>query len=719
MAFKVLLVHGVGQSTDDLFGRDLHERIEEVAAGQPIKLAKLNWHDAVDSPTGHQSDSTYSRNHTAALMRGLIGFATLGARYAVLSRLLDLLLVPAPIVIWAGLALGLRWLAGVLSTPQVADRVDYSMGHALSDFVLVASNTFAWFVPTARTGRLYLAVYAYGIALLASTAALALWLYWREGFWSTCRAVLVPLLRPPVFVVSIARRPALLFLVAVFAVTSAIVHFDPAAVSPARLSPAATGEATIVATSPPHGTKVMLLQLALLAGFAVAMVPARWLTRQLVAPLKIVGDVACFLGDRAYADRLLDLVTEHVEGLAVSQDDRLVLVGHSLGSVVLAQWLVRRAHIMTNASVVLITMSSPLRRFACRTCSDPAYTPEFVIGCASRRFGDFRWLNIYRPFDPIGTRLFARAASGAMDVSTDQHRRLFMAAHTNYWDDPSVLAIAASFLRDAAVASADEYRSPFQLRAHDAADEGPASAVRFHETLSVAAPLFAVTALVACAARVTVLLLAPVPPELGSPEHRAYVATHGVNTSGRLYRYSTADFVGAVDAQGNPVLSPIGRLLVRFDAAGGPVAYTVDGQPWVVGAFDGTRERGAETIVQKGTFFGGTTYRADSVPVTVRAIPGRDQFDIPDLPLYRPSLIQQLYLRVTGFALNAVAFLALAIWIAYLSYDAFLSFCGVHQVSSSSTEPDHDVEPLPRPTVSTHAEGMVGDARRQPPAAGA
>jgi hypothetical protein len=50
---------------------------------------------------------------------------------------------------------------------------------------------------------------------------------------------------------------------------------------------------------------------------------------------------------------------------------------------------------------------------------------------------------MYRPFDPIGTRLGTGSPSpdGIRDVNTEQYRRLLIWAHTGYWTDNRVLEL--------------------------------------------------------------------------------------------------------------------------------------------------------------------------------------------------------------------------------------------------------------------------------------
>jgi hypothetical protein len=56
------------------------------------------------------------------------------------------------------------------------------------------------------------------------------------------------------------------------------------------------------------------------------------------------------------------------------------------------------------------------------------------------RYPRFRWINIYRPFDPIGGSLFSKSdLEFARDIRTEQYRKVFLQAHAKYWDDEKVI----------------------------------------------------------------------------------------------------------------------------------------------------------------------------------------------------------------------------------------------------------------------------------------
>jgi hypothetical protein len=116
-----------------------------------------------------------------------------------------------------------------------------------------------------------------------------------------------------------------------------------------------------------------------------------------------------------------------------------VVVGHSLGSVIAVDSLLNSDAWMNLDRVTLITIGSPLKRFFFRLFPT-VFFPEDADVCAkalSHRFAGFRWINCYRPFDPIGTRIGLTKTSFTCDSSTKQFDRI-LTAHPNYWDDSRV-----------------------------------------------------------------------------------------------------------------------------------------------------------------------------------------------------------------------------------------------------------------------------------------
>jgi len=92
-------------------------------------------------------------------------------------------------------------------------------------------------------------------------------------------------------------------------------------------------------------------------------------------------------------------------------------------------------------------MGSPLLRFCFRFFSQCCPRPSNACGLLKARYRDFVWINVYRPFDPIGGSLGDKALGVIQDVNTRQFARILGPAHTNYWNDCHVGRIVAAELR--------------------------------------------------------------------------------------------------------------------------------------------------------------------------------------------------------------------------------------------------------------------------------
>ncbi len=170
----------------------------------------------------------------------------------------------------------------------------------------------------------------------------------------------------------------------------------------------------------------------------------------LLSPLlKIVSDIFRYAGDADYREEIQSRMVEEVRAIGSLRDRRVFLVGHSLGSVIALNSLLRSDSPWSDAKqIVLVTMGSPLKRlfhrFFPEWCADPASMATYLAG-QERIVG---WINVYRPFDPIGTRLTSirTRASSILDCSTRQWHRLLLWAHTGYWSDPLVARTVSAAL---------------------------------------------------------------------------------------------------------------------------------------------------------------------------------------------------------------------------------------------------------------------------------
>ncbi len=173
----------------------------------------------------------------------------------------------------------------------------------------------------------------------------------------------------------------------------------------------------------------------------------------LIRMFRLVGDCMLYLGLREHRENAQVRLKKEMEKFA-RDVDCLVIGAHSLGSV-LAIDTIRRYGLPTDLKkLVLITGGSPLKRLFA-TFFPAAYpSPKEMRETVRRLDPRFYWFNVYRPRDPIGTRL---SLDAGQDVSTGQKPSILnpLKVHANYWDDKAVIEIAVGFVRKALQDSPD------------------------------------------------------------------------------------------------------------------------------------------------------------------------------------------------------------------------------------------------------------------------
>jgi hypothetical protein len=179
--------------------------------------------------------------------------------------------------------------------------------------------------------------------------------------------------------------------------------------------------------------------------FVLGMVVLAWRSRSnptLRRTIGILWDIGSFfpraahpLAPPSYGERAIPDLARRVERLTATPGSRVVLSGHSQGSVMVVATVLQLAP-DTAERVDLLTHGSPIRRLYLRFF--PAYFGPYTLRAAYKRVGG-RWRNLYRDTDAIGG--WALDPPTVPDAPVD--RRLVdpqtladdILGHSDYWTD--------------------------------------------------------------------------------------------------------------------------------------------------------------------------------------------------------------------------------------------------------------------------------------------
>lgn len=256
-------------------------------------------------------------------------------------------------------------------------------------------------------------------------------------------------LRPTVGMIAVVLAAPLAFMAYVLGITIAIilpfVLFKPSLLEPSLIVTAA-------------------LALGILVGIGVCAVAATYLLAR-IRPgfghvLKVLLDILLYAGDSRFRKDLHAAFEKEIAAARErTSDGTFVIVAHSLGSVMALDSLLTSPQWNEREVILLVTMGSPIWRFF----PDHAFpgTPGEAAALIARRIAQFRWINIYRPLDQIGTSLRFAKDFEAIDRSTGQWN-LVLSAHVNYWTDKTVISLlkAAQASAGRVPAARDSFRTP-------------------------------------------------------------------------------------------------------------------------------------------------------------------------------------------------------------------------------------------------------------------
>ena len=152
---------------------------------------------------------------------------------------------------------------------------------------------------------------------------------------------------------------------------------------------------------------------------------------------KLLADIARYIGFPRYRRELIDGLGLAIRKLNLSPDSDLLLLTHSLGSVIATDYLLRDAADARIArSVTLVTMGSPLRRYFARFFVGFYLPPDEILETITMRVNHFKWINIYRHGDPVGGSL-GGPETRIIDTPTSEHLA-WSSAHCGYFSSRMV-----------------------------------------------------------------------------------------------------------------------------------------------------------------------------------------------------------------------------------------------------------------------------------------
>jgi len=157
--------------------------------------------------------------------------------------------------------------------------------------------------------------------------------------------------------------------------------------------------------------------------------------------IKLTLDVLLYITEPNYRDEILaSILTKLEHANPQKSQQKLVLIGHSLGSVIAADLVCCGALRDRCCELLLVTAGSPIRRMFQGLLPGHLLPPDSIsiIKRAREQFS-FRWLNYYRPFDGIGARLGLPEEDYCHEVRSPLIRGP-LSSHIGYWGEARFIA---------------------------------------------------------------------------------------------------------------------------------------------------------------------------------------------------------------------------------------------------------------------------------------
>jgi hypothetical protein len=163
----------------------------------------------------------------------------------------------------------------------------------------------------------------------------------------------------------------------------------------------------------------------------------RWAGESLRGLPKNALDAFRYLGEPRHRERIQQGLDKAIgrarERLGNEQD--FVLAAQGMGTVIALDSLAHSRVWKEPNRVLLVTMGSPLRRWFLTLFPGTLFPErmEALVEIVARRLSEFRWINVYRPWDYMGARLELTPFNGR-DITTGIGVKRVL-GHADYWRD--------------------------------------------------------------------------------------------------------------------------------------------------------------------------------------------------------------------------------------------------------------------------------------------
>jgi hypothetical protein len=314
-----------------------------------------------------------------------------------------------------------------------------------------------------------------------------------------------------------------------------------------------------------------------------------------------------------------------------------------------------------------------------RFCRAIFPTPDELASEFSKYLGDFSWVNVYRPLDPIGSSIFSNQSSSTEDASTRQWKKLWMAAHTGYWDDECVLSTVTKSLALLRSHSKSSWReaAPQRDSGTDSDWLSASRAIAFYMRQSRWLSTAMATVLALAIAFLCFNVASTYFRDQDNDAFHARLEGHGIATTGWLYHFSRIEGFG--DGKGNTTLVTIDYYLVIFRAKQGYVGYSLDEKRWFLAGVEQQLSSWESAMIFSDELFWQEKVPAMRRKMTVRYLEGDpEQFDIAELESPPSFPMLGIIARIVGtvFALVISGLIAGYVW--GVSKRQVAAYCGVY-----------------------------------------